>query len=166
MELNFNKEKFSININVKDNILKSIINDVENEFYFRKISYNQLSLFIDNKYRNVYIAEDDNHFYVAYDGDNFIFEKINQEELDFEKDNSNDGNIDKLIPPMPGSIVKVLVENGQKVKEGDPIIILEAMKMETTLYSSIDGIVTEINVKAGQQVDSNQILVVINKEAK
>ncbi len=65
---------------------------------------------------------------------------------------------------MPGSIVKVLVEKGQKVDEGDGLIIIEAMKMETTMYSSISGIVTEVNAKAGEQVDSDKVLLVVEKE--
>ena len=66
---------------------------------------------------------------------------------------------------MPGSIVKILVEPNQKVGEGEPIVIVEAMKMEITLYSSIEGIVSEINVQVGEQVDSDKVLVVINRNS-
>lgn len=64
---------------------------------------------------------------------------------------------------MPGSVVKLLVQQGQSVEEGAPIIVVEAMKMEITLYSSISGVVTEINVEPGQQVDSDKTLVVIKR---
>ena len=65
---------------------------------------------------------------------------------------------------MPGSVVNVLVNEGQKVEEGTPIIIVSAMKMETTLYSSISGIVIEVNATKGEQVDETKSLVVIMKE--
>jgi len=150
MELILNKEKYNVEIKINDNLLKSIINEKNFEFTFRRISENQISLLIDGKYQNVYFAQDDNHIFIAYDGDNFIFDKVKDEDYNFEEINSNNENINKLMPPMPGSVVKILVDKGQKVSEGEGIIIIEAMKMEITLYSSIDGVVTEINVKAGE----------------
>ncbi len=63
--------------------------------------------------------------------------------------------------PMPGQVLKVLVEDGQKVSVGDPLIILEAMKMEHTLRAKTDGVVEMILVKQGEVVAPGQILVQI-----
>ena len=55
--------------------------------------------------------------------------------------------------PMPGKVLKMLVAEGEPVEHGDPLIVLEAMKMETTLYAESPAIVAKICVVAGQMVD-------------
>jgi acetyl/propionyl-CoA carboxylase alpha subunit len=67
-----------------------------------------------------------------------------------------------LVAPMPGSVVRVLVEQGAAVGKGDPLIVLEAMKMEHTVASPAEGIVSEVRVSAGQQVDAGAVLVVVD----
>ena len=73
---------------------------------------------------------------------------------------------DKDVPgevgaTLSGSVVKLLVEKGSSVKKGDPVIVTEAMKMETTITAPMDGIVSEIHVKAGQRIESGDLLMVI-----
>ncbi|HEU0175523.1 MAG TPA: acetyl-CoA carboxylase biotin carboxylase subunit [Blastocatellia bacterium] len=63
--------------------------------------------------------------------------------------------------PMPGKILKVLVETGQGVSAGDPLIILEAMKMEHTMRAALDGVVQSILVSDGEIVGPGQLLVQI-----
>ncbi len=63
--------------------------------------------------------------------------------------------------PMPGLIIDVLIEEGQQVKEGDNLLVLEAMKMESTFTSPKEGIVQHISVKKGDTVEKGQILVKI-----
>lgn len=62
---------------------------------------------------------------------------------------------------LSGSVVKLLVEKGSSVKKGEPVIVTEAMKMETTITAPTDGIVSEIHVKAGQRIESGDLLIVI-----
>ena len=62
---------------------------------------------------------------------------------------------------LSGSVVKVLVEKGAHVKKGDPVLVTEAMKMETTITAPRDGIVSEIVVKAGTRISQGDLLVVI-----
>jgi len=64
-----------------------------------------------------------------------------------------------LIAPMPGKIVKVLVAPGQKVKVGDVVLILEAMKMENEIRSPFEGKVKEVRVSAGAGVAAEEPLV-------
>lgn len=67
--------------------------------------------------------------------------------------------------PMPGKVLKVLVAEGQPVEHGDPLIVLEAMKMETTLYAESPAIVAKICVVAGQMVDHGARLVELSPAA-
>jgi propionyl-CoA carboxylase alpha chain len=65
--------------------------------------------------------------------------------------------------PMPGKVLKVLVEAGQKVSAGDPLIILEAMKMEHTMRAAMNGVVESILVIDGEVVGPGQLLVQIHE---
>jgi propionyl-CoA carboxylase alpha chain len=67
-----------------------------------------------------------------------------------------------LIAPMPGSVAKVAVALGDQVSAGQPILWLEAMKMQHQINAPADGVVTELPVTAGQQVDVGAVLAVVS----
>ena len=64
---------------------------------------------------------------------------------------------------MPGLVVRVNCQAGMDVKKGQPILILEAMKMENEVRSPLDGTIKEIRVKTGQPVEKGDLLVVLDK---
>jgi propionyl-CoA carboxylase alpha chain len=66
-----------------------------------------------------------------------------------------------LVAPMPGTVVKVLAAPGDAVAKGDPVVVIESMKMEHTIGAAGDGTVTEILVEVGRQVDIDQVIAVI-----
>jgi len=68
----------------------------------------------------------------------------------------------ELLSPMPGTIIKILVKNGDLVKEDSQAMVLEAMKMETPIVSGFEGIVKEIMVKEGEAVAIKQALLRID----
>lgn len=63
--------------------------------------------------------------------------------------------------PMPGKIVKLVAAEGQAVKAGDTLLILEAMKMQNEIAADADGTVKTFNVTAGQSVKAHESLVII-----
>lgn len=67
----------------------------------------------------------------------------------------------KVTSPLPGSVVKVLVSEGQAVKKGDTLLILESMKMENPVLAEQDGTVKQIAVTAGQNVMQDDLLIVL-----
>ncbi|MFN3403719.1 MAG: acetyl-CoA carboxylase biotin carboxyl carrier protein subunit [Cytophagaceae bacterium] len=67
--------------------------------------------------------------------------------------------INEIKAPMPGLILAIKVQEGQMVKKGDPLIILEAMKMENIIKSPGDGEVKSVFVSQGNSVEKNQILI-------
>ena len=67
----------------------------------------------------------------------------------------------KISSPLPGSVISVAVKEGQAVKKGDTLLVLESMKMENPILSDCDGTVTKIAVAAGQSVMQDDLLVVI-----
>ena len=74
-------------------------------------------------------------------------------------DASSSIKVNELIAPMPGLIIGINVKAGQEVKQDDPLIILEAMKMENILTSPVDGIIESIHVNVQQTVEKNSILI-------
>ena len=76
-------------------------------------------------------------------------------------DQSVKGNPGDLLALMPGKILKVLVSEGQKIKMGEPVIIMESMKMEQTIVSSADGVINSINVKEGETIEVGSVMIVI-----
>lgn len=69
-----------------------------------------------------------------------------------------------LLSPMPGKVVRIMVEENQKVKKGDPLLILEAMKMEHTIKSPIDGFVKKLKYNVGDLVEEKEELIELGEE--
>ena len=67
--------------------------------------------------------------------------------------------INLLKAPMPGLVLKVMVTEGQVIKKGDGLIVLEAMKMENIIKASADGIVKKIHIEEKNTVDKNQKMI-------
>ena len=68
---------------------------------------------------------------------------------------------EKVSAPMPGTILSVNVSNGQSVKKGDVLFILEAMKMENEIMAPCDGTAASVSVTKGAAVDTGALLCVI-----
>ena len=71
------------------------------------------------------------------------------------------GNPNHIGTPMPGLVVQVNVKVGDEVKRGDPVLIVEAMKMQTCIRAEQDATVVEVRIEPGQQVESKDLLVVL-----
>ena len=68
-------------------------------------------------------------------------------------------NENTISSPMPGKVVKVLIEEGDAIKEGETAIVISAMKMESEYKAPKDGVIKKINVKDGDTVEGNQVLI-------
>ena len=67
-----------------------------------------------------------------------------------------------LVAPMPGKVINLNVKKGSKVKTGDTLVILEAMKMEHSIKAAEDGIISELYVSNNDQVENGALLMVID----
>jgi biotin carboxyl carrier protein len=76
-----------------------------------------------------------------------------------KQDDLDDGSV--ISSPMPGKVVKVLVKKGDKVKAGETVIIISAMKMESEYKVKKDRIVKDVKVKDGDTINGNQPLVIV-----
>lgn len=65
----------------------------------------------------------------------------------------------KISSPMPGKVVKVLVNEGDDIKEGETAVIISAMKMESEYKAPMDGKIKKVHVKDGDTIEGNQVLI-------
>ena len=66
-----------------------------------------------------------------------------------------------MLAPMAGTILRILVKEGRRVKKGENLIVLEAMKMENEIVADEDGVIRSILVKANDSVESDQPLLIL-----
>ncbi|MDR6945340.1 acetyl-CoA carboxylase biotin carboxyl carrier protein subunit [Mucilaginibacter pocheonensis] len=73
--------------------------------------------------------------------------------------NLNSTKVSEIKAPMPGMVLKVFAAEGDEVKKGDNLFVLEAMKMENIIKSPADVVIKKIKIKAGDKVEKSQILI-------
>jgi 3-methylcrotonyl-CoA carboxylase alpha subunit len=107
------------------------------------------------------------HFFIRNGEEIVVFE--NGETYEFTLDTGERaegeeaGGDGAILSPMPGKIVSVAAKAGARVKKGDALVVLEAMKMEHTLTAPFDGRVTQLNAKPGAQVSEGVLLAKLEK---
>jgi biotin carboxyl carrier protein len=149
------------------NIRTIAVDDKIYEVDIVKVREQEYSVLHNGKSYNIEVIEnaEPKHYSI-----NTIYNKFEVEVCDNEsrymqfRTQSGHNNGDNIIKsPMPGKVVKVLVNAGDRVEAGQTVIILSAMKMESEFKAGKYGIVTDVAVKEGDTVDSNQLLVVIEE---
>jgi 3-methylcrotonyl-CoA carboxylase alpha subunit len=117
---------------------------------------NDVSVIIDGVRMRADVAHTGDRLTVFHDDGRCVFILFDPADLaDDEADSGGD-----LTAPMPGKVTHVHVKAGAKVKRGQSLLVLEAMKMEHTIAAPADGTVTEVRCKAGEQVDDGVPLVI------
>lgn len=152
-----NDEEFRLNLEEKteSNILVSLGKrkyHVSVEF----LSPDEILLNIDGKIYDIIINSNSLYYSVCVNGKFFKIERRSAQRIleeKVEKPKKQD-----IRTSMPGRVVKVFVEEGSKVKEGQPILVLEAMKMQNEIKSPQSGIIITINPKAGDSVETGSLL--------
>ena len=118
---------------------------------------------INGMTESIFVSEtSDNNYCVHLRGLDFICRR--NDELNDSKDYScNDVKNNDMVyrSPMPGKVIKVNVKEGDDVKEGDVLCVVEAMKMENNFLAEVDGVIKDIKVRVGDNVLQGAVLVVI-----
>ncbi|TET18586.1 MAG: biotin/lipoyl-binding protein [Candidatus Cloacimonadota bacterium] len=126
--------------------------DGKGTFEAESIDKHTLSLIHNNKSILSRIITDGSRTIVIIAGEQFIFEEEKEDDLQFSTGEKSGALENILKSPMPGSVVKLFVTEGDEVAEGDILIIIEAMKMENELRAPGTMRVKKIYVKEGDQV--------------
>jgi len=123
------------------------------------------SLIVDGKSHEAFVRESDDEWQVLLRGRLYPAKVEDEREKRLRAAAGGgvaEGGEFHLKAPMPGLVVTVLVEEGQEVKKGQVLLILESMKMQNELKSPRDGIVNRIKVKAGESVEQKQALLSVH----
>lgn len=152
-----------------DNVLPSILEiDIDGQSYrikniFREEAYIRFTL--DGALTEAWVSEARaDQGWVSMTGNNYL---VHREDVLVEGPvleggaAGQGGDPYRITSPMPGKVVKVKVSEGEEVNPGQVLLIVEAMKMENSLMAAAEGVVKEINVKAGDKVDASKVLVLL-----
>ena len=131
----------------------TVIKVGDSEFSFKEISPGHYEVTNNGEKQSIAAVKYRGKFLIDIDA--MMFEVSESGQEDFGADSSaHSGEKDKVYAPMPGKIVKLLVEVGDRVSEKQPLMIVEAMKMENQVNSPASGIVKALNNSVGDQVDT------------
>ena len=156
-----NKNSFDITSN-EDSLM---VNGVLLNWDLVKISDGYFHILLDNKSFKAEVVKVDESiktFYFKINGRLYTVELKNKFDILLEKMGMNSGvtgKVNNIKAPMPGLIIDLRVKEGDRVTTGDPLLILEAMKMENIIKASGTGIVKSVKVKKGDSVEKNQVLI-------
>lgn len=120
------------------------------------LSSDEFLLNVDGKIYDVVINSNTSGFSVYLNGKCFKIEKKSASQI-LGKQRAKPKKRD-IKTSMPGRIVKVLLQEGDKVKEGQSVLILEAMKMENEIKSPQSGVINRIGLKSGDYVETGAVL--------
>jgi len=125
----------------------------------RRIDTHRLLLNVDGVIRNVFLGGNDAAKQIVIDGVAYAVADADAKTMAAATAGADRETPRDVTPPMPAVVVKVLVALGQDVLKGEGLVVVSAMKMETTLSAPFDGRVTAINAAEGEKVMPGDILV-------
>ena len=136
------------------------------EVRFYNMKHNQIEFCYDETYRTAAFSEKKLVSTIDYKGFHYHFSRADLLDEsaaydDMAQVTAGDGSV--VVSPMHGKLIKLPVKEGDTVKKGDTLAIVEAMKMENVVTASDDYIVKELKTKEGAQVSSNQIIMVMEE---
>ena len=132
------------------------------EIQSSRISANHFHLNVGGRNINAYVSADGSGKTVIIKGVPYYLEDADLQPA--VKKSARGAAPTTVTPPMPAVVVSVNASVGETVKEGQPLVVVSAMKMETTLTAPYGGLVTAVNAAPGDKVMPGQILVDIQKE--
>ena len=149
-------QDYAVTYRIRGDIVRASVNDTPLEGLVHAASPDRIDLEIDGTRRVYRVHQAGGHSYVdASDGSTAL------SEVPRFGDPEKTAPAGSLLAPMPGLVLRVLAEVGAVVTAGQPLLVLEAMKMEQTVSAPADGVLAELRAKAGEQVSTGQVLAVL-----
>jgi pyruvate carboxylase subunit B len=155
-EFVFNNERIAATVENNDDNLVVKVGD--KEFTLRRIGDNLFATMLNGKRAEIAVVKHKSGYYV--DVDSVLLDVLDASDAAIGGGvDEHGGEKDKVYAPMPGKIVKVMVAVGDEVAEKQPLVIVEAMKMENQINSPAKGKVKAVNFSPGDQVDTESPIV-------
>ncbi len=142
-------------INIGEEVFEFDQNKIVSDYKLIKITENTISFSKGSKVIQGTYARHGKSLFIDLEGMTFEVSTGNRR----KKTSAAAGDPTLLVAPMPGKVFKVLKTEGESVKAGDAVIVLEAMKMEHTIKALKDSIIKKIHFSEGDQVTSGSELV-------
>jgi 3-methylcrotonyl-CoA carboxylase alpha subunit len=130
----------------------------------KRISAHELFLIIDGKHYNVFTCGNEQEKDIQVNGCIYHIEDMDLLEQQSVKRSAANTEPSDVSPPMPSIVTRILVNENDHVEKAQSVIIVSAMKMETTLAAPYDGVVKKIHVAEGDRVTARQVLMDIDKD--
>lgn len=132
------------------------LNATSSNVLYKNKSYNIEVIELDNQEKTATVKVNGNIYSIT------IKDQFDQLLKQLGMDNLTVNKIAQIKAPMPGLVLNVLVAEGHEIKKGDNLLVLEAMKMENMIKSPTDGIIKKLEIKRGDKVEKNQLLVIFS----
>ena len=154
-------EPYAVAYRITRDSVQASVNDLSMQAIVHTASPDRIDLEIDGTRREYRIHQVGAEVYVdASDGSSALTE------VPRFGDPEKVAPAGSLLAPMPGLVLRVLAEVGAVVTAGQPLLVLEAMKMEQTVSAPASGVVAELRAKAGEQVSTGQVLAVVDADGE
>lgn len=164
-KLKVNEETYQIEVErLNDESLKIIINDNQYMVDYSLLEEHHIRMNLNGRGISAYTAADSTGKTISVNGRSFFIEDAEALELMKKSGKKGSDLPDAVTPPMPSIVIAVLVNEGDQVKKGQGVIVVSAMKMETTLYAPYDGTISSIEAAEEDKVNPGDILVHIEKD--
>jgi biotin carboxyl carrier protein len=147
-----------------DGAIKVTINGRDVMVGYRIISVNQIHLEVDGSGINIYLADNHEGKLINVHGITYLVQDADALAQAGPRRSSLKELPQVVTPPMPSVVVRIMIAEGDEVKKGQGVVVVSAMKMETTLQAPFTGKVLKIHVTEGEKVMPGQVLVDIEKQ--
>lgn len=147
-----------------DGIIDAVIEGRNISGRFRVISENQIHMEVDGSAVNAYISEDNEGKLINVHGITFLVQDADALAQAGPRRKGLKDIPQEVTPPMPSVVVRIMASVGDEVEKGQSVVVVSAMKMETTLQAPFSGVVRGINCAEGDKVMPGQILVDIERK--
>ncbi|HEX9910951.1 MAG TPA: biotin/lipoyl-containing protein [Desulfatiglandales bacterium] len=146
--------------------LRIMMADKGYDVVFQRVSDQCLHMILNGKATKAFVTQADEGTHVFLAGRCYLVQDADRMALARHRPGRHEEAPSDVTPPMPSVVVRILVNEGDRVKRGQGLVVVTAMKMETTLVAPFDGRVKKLNASVNQKVAPGDILVEIEEEAQ
>jgi biotin carboxyl carrier protein len=165
-ELLVDGEVRRISVEVRDAGVVIREGDAVLEAEVRRVSPNELGFRLGDLSVRVFLARDGERTFVSVEGRQYVVSESRAEAgRPGEGDDKGAGGSLRVKAPMPGKVTKLAVSVGEEVRKNQTLVIVEAMKMENEIKTSIDGVVAKVHAAVGDLVDADKVLIEVEPKA-
>jgi len=154
-----NGETITFDCEVSKSEVTTRLNNKVLSLRHRQAGSNAISLLNDSEQHTVYFAKSGGDIHIFVNGEKFVFKEFSPNSVFGAGAGGTDTGGGLIASPMPGTIIKFLVKEGDEVTVDQGLVIVEAMKMENEIRSTIEGVVKKVNFKAGDNVDVGESII-------